>query len=45
MLLKRLPKALVADTVADPEGKKKKQKKKNALRDDVHVILSAVFRR
>jgi hypothetical protein len=26
MLLKRLPKALVADTVADPEGKKKKKK-------------------
>ena len=41
MLLKRLPKALVADTVADPEGKKKKKKKK-ALRDDVHVVLSAV---
>jgi len=36
MLLKRLPKALVADTVADPEGKKKKKKKK-ALRDDVRV--------
>ena len=37
MLLKRLPKALVADTVADPEGKNKKKKKKKALRDDVRV--------
>ena len=36
MLLKRLPKALVADTVADPEGKKKKK----ASMDDVRTFCS-----